>query len=168
MNPLIIKLIERHHRLEFFSHSKGCPSHVLESAKNLYQLALTDIKSKLDINGEEYLKSVQGQIDYMEIIHTDQINQSSHDKCGRCKKYQLKNTNYSCSLLDEEIHNCNSFDDSGKDIDERIGTYIEICSSCINGKSINKYDLDCTLPNKNLLDCENCKDFKKNPNKENL
>jgi hypothetical protein len=163
MHFLLRRLIERHHRLEFFKNTAGLPQHIIETAKNLVKVSVIECKRTLNIDAVEYLTSIQGQIDYADVINTNKINQLAHDRCGRCKKHQFKNTIYSCMLYDEIPLNCKSFEDYGKDIDERISIYVEKCSNCMNGKTLNKYELDCNIPDKNLLDCEYCTSFQEKP-----
>jgi hypothetical protein len=160
IDPLLMSLIERHYRLNFFKNSKGCPKSIIDSAEKLYSSSLEEVKNGLNIDGEEYLNSITGQIEYIEVIQSNQSNSDMHDEqCGTCKKFQLKNDDFSCSLYDDERMGCPSYEDSGMNLCERIMMYIERCGKCLNSISIDECDLNCKIKDTNMFDC-NCEFYK--------
>jgi len=160
VHPLLRSLIERHYRLMIFKRYKPeCPDSILKSAEELVVRALERVRRELNIDGEEYLGSIQGQIDYIDVIQGNEMRMKMYDdQCGRCKKYQYKDDNYSCKLYDSLLMNCKMFEDCGMSLEERIAKYVEKCSECQNSKLEDDINLICNIKI-DMFDCENCKKY---------
>jgi hypothetical protein len=155
INLLLITLIERKHRLDSFK-KLNVPECILNSAEDLYKRGLETVKTELGINGEEYLNSIQGQIDALEIISGYNSRKEYRQRCERCKNFQMKDRDMNCGLYDEEVLNCEKFEDSNMDLIDRFNLIMKICRECIYFAVIDDFDFDCKIKGMDMFKCTEC------------
>jgi len=118
------------------------PQNILCDVKRRYAESLRQLKDH-GIDGEAYLKSPAGQIEYTTYCLDREHIEKLHDRCRQCVKFMIKHDkdgssiDQDCEVYKDPPMNCKQFEDTGIDFFDRIATCIDRCSKCDYYKTIN-------------------------------
>ena len=144
------------------------PSSIIKNQRKNLQRHIEILFKKYEFIFDTYIKTIKGNIEYMEYVSSEKHEDSINDRCCSCEfyGYYLNNsisntTKFSCSKFDDIPMHCNSCN-LIYDKDIFVPRMIEANNQCENcNNSINENipfldikELTCTIKGKNSFNCD--------------
>ncbi|MDO8640833.1 MAG: hypothetical protein Q7R33_04765 [Nitrosarchaeum sp.] len=142
MQEALQKLYRSTYRLERF-FKINAPEIFIEKEKELRNNYLKQLQEQFNIDGEQFLQSDNGKIEYLCFCATEDHDTKLFDRCHRCGHYYFNNNktqpqhSFGCLIFqNDEPMNCEHFYDTNMELPERILASIEHCTKCDHYKII--------------------------------